>query len=157
MFDLCKAHGLALDDYKTIQEDLVAQYDLDKVTWALPIWEKLLNIKTDETKLLKDRRSAIKARWRSDGKSDLILIQSIADSWQNGEVIVSFVDGKIRLNFNSSKGVPEDLHSLINAVSDVSPAHLAVIYILNYLLIKDVQDVMTLTQLQTQKISKFAF
>lgn len=149
--------GIELDEFNFSVDDLVAQYWTDTVTWGIPIWENLLGIKTDENKNINDRRATIEARWKSDGKSDLNLIQAICNTWKNGEVSVAFVNGQIKLTFNSIIGVPVDLQGLLNAVDDVKPAHLAVIYVLKYLLVKHIHNTMTISQLNTQLINRFAF
>ena len=84
-------------------------------------------------------------------------MQAVCDAWKNGEVVVSFPDGSIRLQFVGAFGVPSDLNALMTAVRLVIPAHLAVEYILKYLLIRDIHEVMTIGTLETQQLSNFAF
>ena len=81
----------------------------------------------------------------------------MCDAWKNGEVVVSFTGGKIRLQFVGAYGVPADLDALKAAVRLVIPAHLAAEYAIKYLLIRDIHEVMTISTLETQPLGIFAF
>ena len=154
--ELYKSSGLSLDDFNIAMLDLKAQYDFDTLTWSLPLYEKLLKIKSNTSLSNADRGSFISAKWKMSGKSDLQLLQSVANSWKNGEIKVEFIGGVIKLTFNGEYGVPTDLATLIIALNEVKPAHLPLTYIYRYLLIKDINNVMTLNQLQATKLNKFA-
>ena len=134
-----------------------SQISLDAVTWNLETEERLVNITPPAGSTLDSRRTALKAKWRSGGKLTIEQVQAVCDAWKNGEVVVSFPDGSIRLQFVGEFGVPSDLNALMTAVRLVIPAHLAVEYILKYLLIRDVHEVMTTGTLETQQLSNFAF
>ena len=96
------------------------------------------------------------AKWRSTGKCDLAMIQAVAGAWRNGEVAVDFVDCAIKLTFNGAYGVPDDLATLISAIGEIKPAHLAMSYVFKFLLIKEIHNVMTLTTLETHQLKEFA-
>ena len=115
-----------------------------------------MNIAPTAGQSLEDRKSTVTAKWRSVGKVDLTMFQSIADAWKNGELAVSIEDGKIKLTFVGDYGVPSDIYTLIKALGEVKPAHLPLEYNFKYLLIKEIHGVMNLTQTETQKLSKFA-
>lgn len=119
-------------------------------------YESRMGLTAKAGQTLEDRRSAIEAKWKSSGTVGVDLLQAVADSWRNGEVNVDFVGGKIDLTFNSIYGVPADLTGLLSAIDDVKPAHLAVVYTLRYLLIKDVHNTMTLAELERQSLGNFA-
>ena len=76
---------------------------------------------------------------------------------RNGEVIVTFPGSKLRLQFVGAYGVPVDLDALKASVRLVIPAHLAVEYVIKYLLIRDIHEVMTIGTLETQPLGNFAF
>lgn len=120
------------------------------------VYEKAMGIAPRAGQTLEDRRSAIEARWKSAGKVDVALLRAVADSWKKGEVDVDFVDGKLVLAFNSIYGVPEDLEGLLAAIDEVKPAHLAVTYPHQYILIHEVHEVMTLVELEAQRLKRFA-
>lgn len=135
---------------------LVAQLSLDTVTWNLETEERIAGIVPPAGATEADRRSALKAKWRSGGKVSIQQIQAVADAWHNGEVEVSFPAGRIRVQFVGSYGVPTDMAGLKSAIGLVIPAHLPVDYILKYLLIKDIHKVKTLAQMNTLTLDKFA-
>ena len=134
-----------------------SQISLDAVTWNLETEERLVNITPPAGSTLDSRRTALKAKWRSGGKLTIEQVQAVCDAWKNGEVVVSFPNGSIRLQFVGAYGVPVDLDALKAAVRLVIPAHLAAEYVIKYLLIRDIHEVMTLSTLETQTLSNFAF
>ena len=101
--------------------------------------------------------NALKSKWRAGGKLTIEQVQAVCDAWKNGEVVVSFPGGKIRLQFVGAYGVPVDLDALKAAVRLVIPAHLAAEYAIKYLLIRDIHEVMTISTLETQPLGNFAF
>ena len=148
--------GLSMDNFDDKMNDFVAQLNIDTATWALAIYEKELGIKTDISKPLDERRSVIKSKLRGTGKIGAAQIKIVADAYSNGNVEVKF-DKAIYLKFNSFYGVPKNLDDLKRAVREVAPAHLVIIYEFKYLLIRDVNNVMTFNELKQTPFSKFAF
>ena len=146
-----------LDAQEAATRSVTAQESLDTVTWNLAVEERLAGITPPPGATLESRRTALKAKWRSVGKLTIEQIQAVADAWKNGEVLVSFPDGRIRVQFVGSFGVPEDMDSLKAAIRLVIPAHLPVDYLLRYLLIRDIHEVMTIAELENQLLSNFAF
>ncbi|MCM3411454.1 putative phage tail protein [Metabacillus litoralis] len=136
-------------------EDIRLQMDVDTATWGLDIFEKELNIPTDKNKPYSERRSVIKSKLRGSGKVDASLIKIVADSYTNGNVDVSFT-GRINIKFNSLLGIPPNITDLQNALDDVKPTHLAIAYEFAYLLIKDINNKMTINELQATQLNKFA-
>ena len=149
-----------VDDAQRADADETAQQMfLDSMTWALAIEERIAGITPAAGAGVEERRSVLQAKWRSTtGKCDVDLIQSVCDSWENGQVDVDFVDGEIVLRFVGAYGVPDAdaLAALKDAVQEVIPAHLAVQYLYRYLLVREV-SAMTVSELQTHTISEFAF
>ena len=106
-------------------------------------------------KPLSDRRSVIKSKLRGSGKVDHIQIKLVADAYTNGDVVVSF-NGHIVVKFTSNYGIPPNLDDVKNALEDVKPAHLAIDYEFRYLLIKDIHNVLTLSEMEQAPLNKFA-
>lgn len=146
-----------LEDQDAQSVSIREQLSLDTITWALEIEEALAGIVPPADAALKNRRSTLKAKLRSSGKVTIELIQAVCDAWKNGEVVVSFTGGKIRLQFVGAYGVPADLDALKAAVRLVIPAHLAAEYAIKYLLIRDIHEVMAISTLETQPLGIFAF
>ncbi len=119
-------------------------------------WEKFLNIK-EIGSTLKNRQAEIRAKWLSNGHNSIYLIKNVCNSWQNGEVDVDFVDGKIKLTFNGDYGIPEDLDSLIEAINELKPAFIPFWYVFKYLLIEDIHEVKTIEEMEEITIEQFAF
>ena len=152
--EIFNAEELQLDKFSVDLVDLRKQMDVSTATWALDIYEKELNIKTDKSKPLEERRSVIKSKERGTGKVDAALIKIVADAFTNGGVDVHF-DGKINIKFNSLLGIPSNIQDLENALDDIKPAHLRILYAFAYLFIADV-EAMTIAQLEATTLDKFA-
>lgn len=133
------------------------QISLDAVTWNLETEERLVGITPAPGATPEERRTALKSKWRSGGKLTIEQVQAVCDAWRNGEVIVTFPGSKLRLQFVGAYGVPVDLDALKASVRLVIPAHLAVEYVIRYLLIRDIHEVMTISTLETQPLGNFAF
>ena len=131
------------------------QISLDAVTWNLETEERLVGITPAPGATPEERRTAPK--WRSGGKLTIEQVQAVCDAWRNGEVIVTFPGSKLRLQFVGAYGVPVDLDALKASVRLVIPAHLAMEYVIKYLLIRDIHEVMTISTLETQPLGNFAF
>ena len=134
----------SLDDTQREQMlDITQQLFPGSMTWALAIEE---------------RDAGLIARWRGSGKCDVDLIQRVCDSWKNGEISVGFAAGVIMLTFVGAYGIPApaELAALQEAVDRVIPCHLASKYLWRWILVREIEG-MTLNELQTHKISEFAF
>lgn len=136
--------------------DTAAQLFPASMTWLLETEERAANLPSAGT--LEERRTALIARWRGAGKCDVERIQSVCDSWRNGEISVGFAEGVIVLTFVGAYGVPEaaELAALHDAVEHTIPCHLAVSYLYRYLLVREV-SAMTVDELQRHRIGDFAF
>lgn len=97
---------------------------------VLEYYEKEAGITTVSSSI-EDRRSAVMAKWLSDGVPSLEMIQQVADFWNNGKVICSYSGQTITVEF-VDKGIPTGIDELKAAIEDVKPAHLAVEYIYTY-------------------------
>ena len=154
--ELFNSEGIELDRLNAIIDDVKVQLDLSTSTWGLDIYEKDLGIVTDYTKDLDYRRSVIKSKSRGSGKLDATMIKLVCDSFSNGDVQVTF-DGTIHVKFTSVEGLPPNMDDLQKAVNEIKPAYLLLNYLYSYLLIGEIDLVMTLEQLEQQPLSKFAF
>lgn len=147
----------SLDDTQRVAMlDTAAQLYPDSMTWLLETEERAANLPSIGT--LEERRTALIARWRGAGKCDVERIQSVCDSWRNGEISVGFAKGVIVLTFVGAYGIPApaELAALQEAVDRTIPCHLAVQFLWRWILVREIEG-MTLDELQTHKISEFAF
>ena len=145
-----------LEDQSRRSLEIRAQLSLETITWALEIEERAAGIIPPTGATLESRRSVLAARYRSSGKVSIETIQAVADAWRNGEVEVDFVGGRIQVRFVGSFGVPEDLAGLQQALSATIPAHLPIDYLFRYLLIRDIHEVKTLSEMQQLLLNQFA-
>lgn len=118
-------------------------------------FEKLLAITPRTGDSLENRQARIQAKWLSNNHNDIRLIQSVCDSWKNGEIAADFVDGKIQIQFIGEFGVPEDLNSLIDAINEIKPAHLPFMFLFRYLLIENIHEVKTIEDMENITLDMF--
>lgn len=147
----------SLDDTQRVAMlDTAAQLYPDSMTWLLETEERAANLPSIGT--LEERRTALIARWRGAGKCDVERIQSVCDSWRNGEISVGFAKGVILLTFVGAYGIPApaELAALQEAVDRTIPCHLAVQFLWRWLLVREV-SAMTIDELQMHRIGDFAF
>jgi hypothetical protein len=153
--EITKVEGKQFADLTLHIQDALNQFFIDKSTWGVEKWEEILEIPTDSSKPIEQRRSLVKAKRRGTGKVDSRLIKNVADAYTNGAVEVLF-DGKIHVKFTSFYGVPSNLEDLEHALRVVIPSHLGLVFEYSYLLIKDIHNVMTINELQSTPLNKFA-
>lgn len=147
----------SLDDTQRVAMlDTAAQLYPDSMTWLLETEERAANLPSIGT--LEERRTALIARWRGAGKCDVERIQSVCDSWRNGEISVGFAEGVVVLTFVGAYGIPApaELAALQEAVDRTIPCHLAVQFLWRWLLVREV-SAMTIDELQMHRIGDFAF
>lgn len=126
--------------------------NLDQVRY----YERILGLRSDESKALADRRSAIQAAWNVAKKPSLASIQAICDAWETGGIIASYELGTLTLKFIGAVGVPANVEDLKDTLARAVPAHLIIDYAYRYLLIREVHEVMTLEELEATPLSSFA-
>lgn len=136
--------------------EITVQQFLSSVTWNLPVEERIAGLVPSFGATDEERRTALKAKWRSGGKLSIEQLQAVADSWQDGAVDVTFPKGRIIVQFAGEFGIPANMDALKAALRGVVPAHLPIDYRFRYILVRDIK-IMTLGELQQQKIQNFAF
>lgn len=106
---------------------------------------------------LEDRRSAIQAAWRTGESPNAEMLQSLCDSWRNGEVAVSYdySTGTVTLTFTGEIGVPDDIIGLKNAMVKAVPAHIKIEYAYHYYSVADINE-LTIAEINQIDISTFA-
>ena len=154
--DLLEAIRGLDESQRTEMLDTAAQLFPASMTWLLETEERAANLPSTGT--LEERRTALIARWRGAGKCDVERIQSVCDSWRNGEISVGFAEGVIVMTFVGAYGMPDGtaLAALRDAIEQTVPCHLAVEYLWRWLLVREV-SAMTVDELQMHRIGDFAF
>lgn len=118
----------------TAQGGLMDQLCVNTATWGLQYWEKTLGIPVEQGKDLEYRRSRIRSKLRGSGVTTVALIESVAESYTNGEVAVKEYPEQFRLEikFVGTIGIPPNMEDLTASLREIVPAHLQWDYIIVY-------------------------
>ncbi|MGL5050461.1 MAG: putative phage tail protein [Fusobacteriaceae bacterium] len=124
--------GERLDNYEKKAEGLEKEFWFDSMSaLGIAILEDQLAYNT-MSNTLEGKREELEGRWKTSGKCDLKLLQTIANSWRNGEVAVLFTNACIKVTFISIIGIPRDVEVLKSAINEAKPAHLPIEYTFRY-------------------------
>lgn len=155
--DIFSAIHKKVSEVSSFVETLKGEFFFDTLTISLKAYEKLMKITPQANATIDERRSAIRARWRANGKNSVKLIQDVCDSWKNGEVEAHFISGKLQIKFVGEYGIPENLQYLLDEVENIKPAHWGYALLFKYLLIEDIHNVKTLEEMEQITLEQFAF
>lgn len=95
---LAAALQVPIDRQGGVIRSLPNQISLDRVTWNLPVEERVAGIVPPAGATVEQRRAALRAKWRSSGKATLAQIQAVAESWESQRVETSFLAGVIGID-----------------------------------------------------------
>lgn len=139
-------------------DGLLDQTFIETATWGLELLEKEFGIETDISKSITERRSVILSKKRGIGTVTVDLVKSVAESFYGGQVEVkeNFEDSVIEIKFISNVGVPPNQDDVYIAVAEILPAHLFLTFEYTYILIRDIHDTMSIAELETKTLDKFA-
>lgn len=131
MQDALEPEALAL---WTARDGLMDQLCVNTATWGLQYWEQTLGITVEQGKDLEYRRSRIRSKLRGSGVTTVALIESVAESFSNGDVAVTEYPQSYRLEikFVGTIGIPPNLEDLTASLREILPAHLAWDYVMVY-------------------------
>lgn len=126
--------GIELDSLWASISGILDQCFVDKATWGLKFWEEFLGIPVDETKETDFRRGVVKSKIRGVGTVTVKLMQTVAQSYDNGEINIIENPGEYNftVKFTGIKGIPPNLDDLKKAIEEIKPAHLQVQYTFKY-------------------------
>jgi len=132
---LVNSMGLQLDDIEALCQKIYANMFFDTMDedYGIPAMAKTLQVTFPANSTIEEKRSILQAKWKSKGKCSEELLQSVANSWKNGEVTVKFENSIIKVTFASLAGVPDNIDNLKAAFDKVKPAYLLVDYTYNWL------------------------
>ena len=119
---LAAALQVPIDRQGGVIRSLPNQISLDRVTWNLPVEERVAGIVPPAGATVEQRGAARRAKWRSRGKAPLAQIQAVAESWESQRVETSFLAGVIGIDIiNLRQGTVAEIRE---AVEKIKPAHL---------------------------------
>ncbi|MGG6314102.1 YmfQ family protein [Paenibacillus macerans] len=152
------AKGTEMDLLFEALDETLQQFFVRTATWGLDRWESELGIATDPGKPIDQRRAVVESKLRGSGKFSGRLVKSVAEAYDGGKVDVSFQpsDWSFTVKFVDTVGIPPNLDDLKAAIEELKPAHLKVEFEFNYLLIRDIHEVLTLNRLKQIPLNKFA-
>lgn len=156
---ILEAEGPELDAIETNLADVLKQFYVETATEeGLSRWEEFVGLSSYAGKPLDQRRSRIISKLRGMGAVTVALIQNVAESYVYGTVAVTDHPEtySFTIKFVDALGIPPNLQDLKDAIEEIKPAHLAVVYEYKYLLIKDIHEVMTITEMETHPLTDFA-
>lgn len=116
------------------KDDMFRQANIESATWSLKLWEAAVNLETDVTKPLEQRRTRIMSKLRGSGTTTKQLIQNVAESFSNVSVTILEYNSESRfeVKFTGILGVPPNISDLAAAIEEVKPAHLAYSFVYIY-------------------------
>lgn len=100
---------------------------IDTAIEALPIYERDLGIKPNSTLRYDQRREQISSRNRASfDQTTEETIKAVAAAYSNGEVEINSTStpGVYEIKFIGTKGVPNNMEGLMQAIEIIVPAHL---------------------------------
>lgn len=156
--DIMSAEGAEIDRFFFNAQNLTEQYFVEKANWGLEQWELFLGIPIDKTKPDSFRRSTIIAKIRGTGVVTVEMIKNVAESFANGEVevIENLAPYTFKIKFVGVLGAPPNIEDLFNAINEIKPAHMSVVYEYRYLLINQVHNVLKINEIQQRKLTDFS-
>lgn len=106
------------------------QFFVDLADSSLERWEAELGIPVNNSKPAEFRRSVIKSKLRGAGTVTVELIKNVSESYSNGEVDITEDNPNsiFTVTFVGTVGIPPNLDDLKNAIEEIKPAHLGVLY-----------------------------
>lgn len=108
---------------------------IDTAIEALPIYERDLGIKQNSTLRYDQRREQIASRNRASfDQTTEETIKAVAAAYSNGEVEINTTSkpGVYEIKFIGTKGIPDNLSGLMQAIEIIVPAHLEFGYAYTY-------------------------
>ncbi|WP_068616456.1 YmfQ family protein [Paenibacillus tuaregi] len=152
------AKGAELDSLYAAMDETLDQFFVKTATWGLGRWEAELGIPPEPGKPVEQRRALVESRLRGAGNFTGRLVKNVAESYDGGTVNVTFAPAEysFTIRFVDTIGIPPNLEDLKAVIEEIKPAHMAVEYEFSYLLIRDIEGIKTLNQLEKIPLSKFA-
>lgn len=134
---IAEAQGSEVVSLWTTLDEILKQFYVETATeWGLDLWEQMLGLTSYAGKPLDQRRSRIISKLRGMGGVTVSLIKNVAESYTYGtvEVTENPTEYSFTITFVEKHGIPPNFDDLKAAIEEIKPAHLAVNYVLRYLI-----------------------
>lgn len=159
MSDIIGTQDKQLQEFINKIQEVADQFFIDTATsgFTLERWEKELGIPLSSNKDEGYRRSVIKSKIRGTGTVTVGLLQNVAQSFEKGliEVIEENELFRFRIKFMDTLGAPPNFDDLKNAIDEIKPAHLEVVYEFKYLTINQGQQ-LTINDIEARPLTDFS-
>ncbi|AJK90163.1 hypothetical protein PI85_05655 [Lysinibacillus sp. A1] len=125
-------------EFRNTEQQLeIAERNLfvDTAIEALPIYERDLGIKPNSSLRYDQRREQIISRNRASfDQTTKATIKAVAAAYSNGEVEVNATDtpGVYEIRFVGTRGIPDNIEGLMQAIDIIVPAHLQFNYVYSF-------------------------
>lgn len=131
---LLKAQGYEIGRLWSEAYEAFDQTYVDKATWGLQRWEKLLGLPVSLKKPYDARRAAIKARLQVCATCTPELLANLATTTTGVSAVVTedTPNYEFTICFIGAYGVPKNMQTLKEAVEIAKPAHLNCLYKFKY-------------------------
>ncbi|MCZ0853464.1 DUF2313 domain-containing protein, partial [Brevibacillus laterosporus] len=106
--------------------DLTDQFFVDTATWGLARWESVVDVPTDLTKPIEQRRAVIKSKLRGTGTVTLAVLESIADAFFP-DATAEEEPRKYTVIIVIGGDNPPNLYDAYVALREMAPAHVDVV------------------------------
>lgn len=121
---LYNAAGVYADDIAKVLDTVYSNFFFDTADLkTVKRFEKEMNIIPLSTQSIEERRKIIESKWKASGKASIRLLQSVADAWYKGGIIIDFVDGKLLYEVQSGY-IMLNLKYIVELLNEKKPAHL---------------------------------
>jgi len=134
---IAEAQGSEVADLWSTLDDILKQFFVETATEpGLALWEQMLGLTSYAGKPLDQRRSRVISKLRGMGTVTVSLIKNVAESYTYGTVEVTEQPElySFTVTFSDKHGIPPNYTDLQAAIEEIKPAHLAVNYVLRYLI-----------------------
>lgn len=159
MSDTISPQDKQLQEFINQIQKVLDQFFIDTATsdFTLERWERELDIPISNNKDESYRRSVIKSKIRGTGTVTVDLLKNVAQSFEKGlvDVIEETEELRFKIKFLDTIGAPPNFDDLKNAIDEIKPAHLEVVYEFKYLTINQGHQ-LTINDIQTKPLTDFA-
>ncbi len=121
--------------FENMIQEYTNQFIVKTATFTLSRYEEQYGLPVNPAGITtEERRSRIKSRMRMNGPTTKEFLQNILNAWGNSEVEITelFDQYLVKIKFISNNGIPSNLGDVREAISEIIPAHLNVLYDFKY-------------------------
>lgn len=133
---LAQVRGAEIDKLRQALDETLNQFFARTATWSLDDWEEELGLTPEPGFTDAERQDRIVSKLRGYGTCTIGLTEQVAEAYDKGRIdaVQDHTIYQATIRFVDTGGVPPNIDDLKNAVREVVPAHLGIVYEYHYLL-----------------------